>query len=159
MIPGSLKEQVLNHLDIAAFYRKELHGLKNGHGDEATAFCPFHDDQNTPNFFVNLKTGRYNCFACPAKGNIFTFYQTRHNCDFKAALHDLAQLAGVDEPDTQHKSLTLLEFAKAKKFDPTFLAKHGVFQATGKGGPYLVFIYRDREGRNQRKRPFSVLNG
>lgn len=100
MRPGSLKEQVLNQLDIAALYRKELHGLKNGHGDEATAFCPFHDDHNTPNLSVNLKTGIYNCYACPAKGNIFTFYQTRHNCDFKTALHDLARLAGIDQPDT-----------------------------------------------------------
>ena len=46
MRPGSLKEQILARLDIAGFYRKELPDLKNGRGDEATAFCPFHEEHN-----------------------------------------------------------------------------------------------------------------
>lgn len=42
-------------------------------GDEIIAFCIFHDDRNTPNLGVNLKTGVYHCLRCGRKGNAFTF--------------------------------------------------------------------------------------
>ena len=35
---------------------------------ELVAFCPFHDDQNTPNLFINQDTFQYYCFACGATG-------------------------------------------------------------------------------------------
>jgi hypothetical protein len=42
--------------------------------------------------------------------------------------------------------LTLEKFAKAKKLDPSFLKRHGVFQRKGNDGPYLVFSHRDLDG-------------
>lgn len=35
--------------------------------------CPFHDDQN-PSFSVRLQDGVYNCFACPASGDLVSLY-------------------------------------------------------------------------------------
>jgi hypothetical protein len=43
--------------------------------------------------------------------------------------------------------LTLEEFAKAKELELAFLAQHGVGQAYGKDGPYLVFEYRGVDGQ------------
>jgi 5S rRNA maturation endonuclease (ribonuclease M5) len=89
-------QTVKDALDYAAFYASELTGLKNGQGDEAIAFCPFHNDQHTPNLSINLKSGLFKCFACGAQGDVLSFYQKRHGCDFKEALIDLARIAGVN---------------------------------------------------------------
>lgn len=45
--------------------RLAVAGIEKG---ELIAFCPFHDDQNTPNLGVNLETQLYHCFACGASG-------------------------------------------------------------------------------------------
>lgn len=92
-----LKVQILEHLDFGAFYRQELPDLTNGRGDEAQALCPFHEDTE-PSLSVNLKSpGVFCCHGCKSKGDIFTFYQKRRNCDFKEALAGLARFAGVEQ--------------------------------------------------------------
>lgn len=35
-----------------------------------TAFCPYHDDRNTPNMKIDKKTGVYHCYACGSHGQI-----------------------------------------------------------------------------------------
>lgn len=50
-------------------------------GNEAKVRCCFHDDTN-PSMSINVETGQYNCFGCPAKGNLIT----------------LAKKIGVDSP-------------------------------------------------------------
>lgn len=142
--PGSLINQVQERLDIDAFYRKELVGLKNGRGDEATALCPFHEETN-PSFSVNLKSGLYNCFGCGAKGNIFNFYQNRHDCDFKAALHELARIAGIEpKAKAPKRSFSLQEFSSSKRLPVDFLNNHGVSEFTSKDGNVEVrFHYMD----------------
>lgn len=92
-----LKARILERLDFENFYRQELPGLTNGRGDEGKALCPFHEDTE-PSLSVNLKSGKFLCFGCGEKGDIFTFYQKRHDCDFKGALTGLARIAGVEGP-------------------------------------------------------------
>ena len=145
--PGNLKERILARLDIAGFYRNELTCLKNSRGEEAIAFCPFHDDRNTPNLSVNLKTSLFHCFACGAKGNIFTFYQNRHSCDFKTALNDLARIAGIDPEQAEGPSkFTLQDFSEFKRLPVDFLLKSGVRERTnGRGSTWVEFPYFDQD--------------
>ena len=56
--------------------------------------CPFHNEK-TPSFTVNQETGRYYCFGCQAKGDIFTIYTDLYNYTFLDAVKELAQKAGV----------------------------------------------------------------
>lgn len=98
----NMKSLILERLDFADFYRKELPDLKNGRGDEATARCPFHKETD-PSFSVNLKSGLFNCFGCNEGGDVFTFYQKRYNCSFNAALKDLARMYGVDQVQQKPK--------------------------------------------------------
>lgn len=40
-------------------------------GNELTIYCPFHKNRNTPSFYINKKTGLWQCFnpSCGEKGN------------------------------------------------------------------------------------------
>jgi putative DNA primase/helicase len=144
------RAEVLERLDIAAFYAGELPGLKPGSGDEALALCPFHEDRN-PSLSVNLVTGLFNCFGCDAKGDVFDFYKKRRGLDFKAALAELAIRAGVElggKGDTSgYQSLSIKEFALAKKLPLEFLKAQGVQEYRFPDGAVATdFHYLDEKG-------------
>ena len=63
--------------------------------DQLLVRCPFHDDKN-PSLSVNVKSGLFNCFACPATGNFFDLYMKVKSVDFKTALADLEKVAGIE---------------------------------------------------------------
>jgi len=46
-------------------------------GDEYSIFCPFHKNANTPSFYINSKTGLWQCFnpSCGKKGNFKHLYR------------------------------------------------------------------------------------
>lgn len=58
------------------------------------ARCPFHKER-TPSFMVSPERGSYICFGCGEKGDIFTFVEKIEHVDFKTALQQLANKAGV----------------------------------------------------------------
>jgi DNA primase len=63
-------------------------------GGNYKAKCPFHNEK-TASFFISPSRGTYYCFGCQAKGDIFTFVQEYEKVDFKEALKELADKAGV----------------------------------------------------------------
>ena len=87
------KQAILDHLDIRAFYEKELSSLKKK-GKDFFALCPFHDEKD-PSFKVDLETGAFHCFGCDKKGSIFDFFMARHEVDFPTAKQALAERAGI----------------------------------------------------------------
>ena len=84
------------------------------------------------------------------------FYCQSQNCSFSDIVAAL-KAKGIDISRSGDRpqvgsGLTMADFAAAKKLDPTFLAKHGVTQATGKEeSTILVFNYRDVTGRTLKK--------
>ncbi len=66
--------------------------------------CPFHQETK-PSMSVNAEEGFFYCFGCQAAGDVITFYQRINGLDFKEALDQLAQEAGVElhgfKPDPQ----------------------------------------------------------
>lgn len=67
-------------------------------GRNFVGLCPFHQDTK-PSFLVSPDKGICYCFPCQKGGDIFNFYQLIEGVDFKAALKDLAEMAGVTLPD------------------------------------------------------------
>lgn len=67
-------------------------------GRNFVALCPFHHDTK-PSFLVSPDKGICYCFPCQKGGDIFSFYQLIEGVDFKQAIKDLAEKAGVVLPD------------------------------------------------------------
>jgi len=86
---------VLNHYDL----EPEKHGRK-----QVKIHCPFHDD-HTPSCSINLEKGIFNCFGCPAEGNVFDF---------------IAEMEGFTENPTYHAAKLGLEIVGA---DPAMFQK------------------------------------
>ena len=64
--------------------------------------CPFHNEK-TPSFSVNEDKGFYHCFGCGEHGDIISFVMKSENVDFKTAITELANQAGLKMPDYKPK--------------------------------------------------------
>lgn len=71
-------------LNYEAEYSKYLKNVKKK-GNSIQANCPFHKGGNEkkPSFSVDLKTGRYKCFACEEEGNYIKFISQMKNIGTK----------------------------------------------------------------------------
>lgn len=128
------KQKILHNLDKIAFYAELLPSLKINGKLEVLALCPFHDDTN-PSLSVNVETGLFRCFACDAKGDVFTFYQKYKDCDFPTALQEIGKIAGVVEVDVKPKVVA-------------------TFKYTDEAGNLLYIKERIEPGRNGRSKEF-----
>ena len=84
------KNKILSNLDFREFYSSFVDFPKGNGKSEVMGICPFHNDHH-PSLSVNLDKGLFNCFACDAKGDAFTFYQKIKNVDFKTALREIGR--------------------------------------------------------------------
>lgn len=82
-------------------------------GRSYKGLCPFHTER-TPSFVVFPDTGTWHCFgACGEGGDIFTFVMKHEGWDFRTALEELAQRAGVElKPRTPQQQAEDQEHAK-----------------------------------------------
>ncbi len=65
--------------------------------------CPFHNEK-TPSFSVNEDKGFYHCFGCGEHGDIISFTMKTNNMEFREAIKELADLAGLKMPEYKPKS-------------------------------------------------------
>jgi hypothetical protein len=73
-------------------------------------FCPFHEDDTTPNF--NVSGGddeqRYKCWACQARGDVYDFLQRYEGIDFPTAVQkvrDYRDAGGLPAPSATVKHI------------------------------------------------------
>ena len=65
-IPESELTRIKESVDLVAVIRaRGIELKKHGHGN-LIGFCPFHDDQNTPNMIVTPGKGLFRCMSCGA---------------------------------------------------------------------------------------------
>ncbi len=64
--------------------------------------CPFHNEK-TPSFSVNEEKGFYHCFGCGEHGDIISFTMKTNNMEFRDAIKELADMAGLKMPEYNPK--------------------------------------------------------
>ena len=72
--------------------------------ERMTSLCPFHDDRK-PSFSVDLKTGKFVCFACGKAGNYVSFRAELDGCSNADAYKRILREHGVDEAKKELKEM------------------------------------------------------
>lgn len=136
----------LSHIDDKInwqdFYSRYLDVKRKG--DRLIALCPFHDDSN-PSLHIDPKTGRYDCKACEASGNAWTFLEKHEGLSRAEAAVLLKKAAGIaDEPPRPKTAgLTVKQYAAAKKIPEEELRAYNLADSRGA----LLMPYMDESGR------------
>lgn len=86
-------EQIKDRLDIVDVIGERVQLKKTGRSYKG--LCPFHQEK-TPSFVVFPDSQHFHCFGCGKSGDLFTFYELAEKVDFREALTELAQRAGVE---------------------------------------------------------------
>lgn len=62
---------------IRELFEKSNISIETQNNQEFNLYCPFHKNRNSPAFFINIKTGLWQCFnpSCGKKGNFRQLYK------------------------------------------------------------------------------------
>ncbi len=88
-------------------------------GRSFVGLCPFHKEK-TPSFQVNDERGFYHCFGCSASGDVVTFLRETEGLDFREAIEQLAERAGVQIVDQRTEGERRDAGAAAKQKESLF---------------------------------------
>ncbi|WP_372695289.1 DNA primase [Immundisolibacter sp.] len=94
-IPDDFIDAVLARTDIAEIIGARV-PLRRA-GRELAGRCPFHEEK-TPSFTVSPQKQFYHCFGCGAHGTAIGFLMALDRLDFREAVGELAQRAGMTLP-------------------------------------------------------------
>ncbi|MCE2516928.1 MAG: DNA primase [Alphaproteobacteria bacterium] len=116
--------------------RSSLSGVIGRHvkltkrGNRFIGLCPFHNEK-TPSFHVSEDDGYYHCFGCGVSGDAISFLREKEGLGFMDAVRNLADLAGMDVPQStpqdpevtekRKKSLDILD-QSARQFQSALMA-------------------------------------
>lgn len=105
----------LNIVDVLGEYIK-----LDKAGANWRALCPFHNEKS-PSFMVNEEKQMWHCFGCQKSGDIFGFVMEMEGLEFREALKNLADKAGVklqnfNPQKTEEKNRTIEILELATKF-------------------------------------------
>lgn len=136
-------------VDYRQAYEAALEGVKLN-GLNLLAICPFHADKNA-SLSVELRTGKYHCFACGASGNYVDFYARMHDIPTSEAYKAILQAHGV-EPSGDKRTVaagyTVQMYALEKRLPVELLT--GLCRMTSakerSGVGYVRIPYMDESG-------------
>lgn len=94
-IPEDFIDAVLARTDIVEVIGARVPLRRSGR--ELAGRCPFHEEK-TPSFTVSPQKQFYHCFGCGAHGTVIGFLMAIDRLDFREALAELAQRAGLTLP-------------------------------------------------------------
>jgi DNA primase len=90
-----LKERVRDATDIVDVVGSYI-ALRRG-GKAMVGLCPWHDDSR-PSFQVNPERQTFRCWVCDIGGDVFNFVMRMEKIEFREALEQLADRAGIQIP-------------------------------------------------------------
>jgi DNA primase len=89
-------QEIKDRLDLVEVISSYIATKKSGANYKAT--CPFHNEK-TASLMISPQKQIWHCFGCGEGGDVFGFVMRYENLDFKEALQQLAQKAGVTLPE------------------------------------------------------------
>ncbi|MFA6383364.1 MAG: DNA primase [Parcubacteria group bacterium] len=108
-------EEIKSRLNIVDVLRDYIRLEKAG--ANYRALCPFHNEKS-PSFMVNEDKQMWHCFGCQKGGDVFAFVMEIEGLEFRDALKQLAEKAGIElkkiNPKAaaeKNKTLEILELA------------------------------------------------
>ncbi len=123
-------------VDVAARYVD----LKPAGGARFKALCPFHREK-TPSFHVMRDRQIFHCFGCGKGGDVLTFVQEMEGLEFREALEQLAERAGVrleTRSGDAGKQDTRQALFKATTFAARYYRAH--FTAADRGAAARTYV-------------------
>jgi DNA primase len=90
-----LKEQIREAVDIVDLVGSYMALRRAGKG--FVGLCPWHDDSR-PSLQVNPERQTYRCWVCDVGGDVFNFVMRMERLEFREALEQLADRAGIALP-------------------------------------------------------------
>lgn len=147
------------NLDQVVDYRAEYTAVIQKYkitGDNLVGLCPFHQDGND-SFSVDLKTGKWHCFAEDEGGNFVTFWAKYQDIDTKEAYKEILARYGITpEHERQAQSTnasglgsyTLERYSFDKRLPADFLRD-----------TCRVDTGRDRDGTEYLRMPYFFEDG
>jgi len=90
-----LKERVRDAVDIVDLVGTYISLRRAGKG--LVGLCPWHDDSR-PSFQVNPERQTFRCWVCNIGGDVFSFLMKMEKLEFREALEQLADRAGIQLP-------------------------------------------------------------
>jgi DNA primase len=123
--------EIRERIDIVDLVQTYVPSLKRT-GRSLKGLCPFHQEK-TPSFVVFPDSQNFHCFGCGKGGDIFTFYMGVEHVEFREALQELANRAGVTldftTPSTPEHDAHRLKLLEINGLAATFFA-HQLKNAT-----------------------------
>ena len=90
-----IKERVRDATDIADLVASYI--TLRRQGKNLVGLCPWHDDSK-PSFNVNPERQTFRCWVCDIGGDVYSFLMRMEKIEFREALEQLAERAGIDLP-------------------------------------------------------------
>ena len=89
-IPEDEIQRIKRETDLLALVRSRGTELKKHGSRDFVGRCPFHDDNESPNFIISPAKGLYHCMACGVAGNAIQFVEKFDGISFRHAFELLA---------------------------------------------------------------------
>jgi len=90
-----LKERVRDAIDIVDLVAGYISLKRSGRG--LVGLCPWHDDSR-PSLQVNPERQTFRCWVCDIGGDVFNFVMRMEKLEFREAIEQLADRAGIEMP-------------------------------------------------------------
>ncbi len=96
-LPQHFMDELRRRTVISSIIGKHVNLVRKG--GRMLGLCPFHNEK-TPSFNVHDDDGYYHCFGCGVNGDAISFLREKEGLGFMEAVQHLADLAGMEVPQS-----------------------------------------------------------